>query len=83
MKITLECEGVQYFIDADGSNFTLYKVGKNPIFIGHYTNVANAIKRLLKTVGVGSDDTLTLAEYVEKVDSVGNHLAGQLASIDL
>ena len=94
MTIKLSCAGTDYSIEADGLNFTLIRHGVNnaegpnfgketTVTVGYYSNVPSAIKKILKDMAGNSDDTVTLAEYVQRIEEAGNNLAEQLSSIDL
>jgi hypothetical protein len=94
MTITLNYGGTEYLIKSDGANYTLIKIGINgakgsanfgnptEIEMGYFTNVAQCVKKIMRTLAGNSEETLTLQQYVQRMEEASGFLAKQLNSID-
>jgi len=90
MKINFKIQGTPYYIDADGSCYTLYAIGVNrdkdskkfgeptERFIGHYTKIVNGLNRAVQTELGNSIEEIDLKEFLLRYESAMESISNQI-----
>ncbi len=65
---------------------TIYQTGKNIgkeyfIILGHYANVASALKSMLQDMVVNTNQTLTIEEYIYELEQTYHRIFTQLDQV--
>lgn len=90
MKINIEYAGDKYAIDITEESYNLIKYGtvadeKSKNFgqetekvLGYFSNVSNAIRRIIKSSLANQQGEITLKEYAERIEKAIEELIRQI-----
>lgn len=90
MRITFEHKGKDYVIDYDGTTFTPRRAYQSENSqgemvdrekdLGYFSYLGNAVKKIVGSALGESDETVTLADFVERYESAVKELKDLLES---
>lgn len=92
MDITIKYNNKDFLIEVDGNQFTAVRLntnqskGKNfgqqtKIFLGHYTKLAHAIRKIIQEEMASSEEQISLIEFIKRYEDATKEILDQTKNI--